>query len=96
MCSVPLPGICPEYVGDARPSVSGMVWRSSRWRRLQRSTARTASSESVPRGRPRRACPVRSPYNHIKRGGNFQLRLTTLGDVLKVDPSFCERDGEDN
>ena len=81
MCSVPLPGICPEYVGDARPSVSGMVWRSSRWRRLQRSTARTASSEcrlgaSRP-ARPRRCERCAEPgHNHIKRGGNFQLRLT--------------------
>jgi hypothetical protein len=83
MCSVPLPGICPEYVGDARPSVSGMVWRSSRWRRLQRSTARTASSESVPRPAARRASVVRSQHNHIKRGGNFQLRLTEPTSILK-------------
>jgi hypothetical protein len=78
MCSVPLPGICPEYVGDARPSVSGMVWRSSRWRRLQRSTARTASDcgrrHCLAAGRGERC--VEPGYNHIKRGGNFQLRLT--------------------
>jgi hypothetical protein len=84
MCSVPLPGIWPEYVGDARPSVSGMVWRSSRWRRL-RAARLGLPPPSRCLGRPRRRalCGACTRYNHIKRGGNFQLRPTTGpgGDV---------------
>ena len=46
-------------------------------------------------GRPRAERCAEPGYNHIKRGGNFQLRLTEPTSILKVDPSALRsRDGD--